>query len=149
MSEQVEEFKIICKLCGHWIKVDKASMEKYEANPDDYKCELCYQNPKGPFGLRQLVACANCNQTFLSTSSCECPIPQSSIKMWMDPKGVWIKKSRHKDDNPSYDQATMRKFNSKVRNKRLEAEERSINIEKQLIETNKLLRKLLKGDKDV
>ncbi len=135
MSVQVQQendsYKVICQQCQHFIRVDKASAENYENNPESFHCELCYVEPGDPRPLlRKFDHCATCNQTFDSRSSCECPVPTSTITITYDPKHKWMK---HNKVNEQQEEAkTNREFNKIVRNRKLEAEQRQIRVDKNL-----------------
>jgi len=146
MSVQVQQdndtYKVICQQCQHFIRVDKASAEKYENDPESFHCELCYVAPGEPKHLtRKFDHCATCNQTFDSRSSCECPVPTSTISITYDPKHKWMK---HNKVNEQQEMASaQREFNHIVTNKRAEQEKRNKHVEELLIENNELLKKLL------
>jgi len=140
-------YRVTCEQCGHFIRVDGESAENYYDNPESFKCELCYVQPGDPKPLlRTLHHCANCNQTFDSKTSCECPIEASSIKIVYDPDNKWMKKDWNKDVG-SYNNKSMRTFNQNVRNRRVEAEERQVRVDKNLEKTVELLTKLVEKEK--
>ena len=135
MSLQVQQdndtYKVICQQCQHYIRVDESSAKNYEENPETFECELCFVKPGDPKPLlRQLVNCSTCTQTYDSRSSCECPIPASTITIITDPKGVWFKHNRVNEQEE--EAKTNRQFNKIVRNRKLEAEQRQIRVDKNL-----------------
>lgn len=148
MSLQIEPendtWKVICQKCQHFERVDKASAEKYDNDPESFHCELCFI-PKGDnkIRLRKFIHCAECNQTFDSKSSCDCSIQASSIEIVYDPKNKWMKKDWNKD-YASYNAKTTLDFNKHIRNRKLEQEERQIRVDKNLEKTVELLGKLVK-----
>ena len=132
MSVQVKEdndvYCVICQQCEHFVRVDKASAEKYIIEPESFHCELCYVAPGEPKHLtRKFDHCATCNQTYDSHSSCECPPQVSSIKITYPQ----MKKDRDKDYG-AYNNRTTLDFNKRVRNRKLEAEQRQIRVDKNL-----------------
>ena len=149
MTAQIEqtndEYKIICKHCQHFIRVDKASAEKFEDNPEDFKCELCFVEPGKPKLVRTLVHCAECRQTYDSRSNCECPPKFSKITVDFNPGHKRSDKDmkRFFEDQEGYNAKTTRIFNNKVLSKRLEAEQRQIRVDENLIKIAELLQKLV------
>ena len=147
MSLQIQQdndtYKVICQQCQHYIRVDKASAENYDNNPETFQCELCYVKEGEPKHLtRKFVHCATCNQTFDSKSSCDCQIPVSTITIQYDPKNKWMK---HNRVNEQQEEAkTNREFNKIVRNRKLEAEQRQIRVDENLQKTVELLEKIVK-----
>jgi len=148
MTMQIEEqeddtYKVICSQCQHFIRVDEKTKNKLELKPESFKCELCYTEEGQPRRLlRFLTNCAKCGQTFGSETNCECLIEASAIKVVYDPKNVWMKKDWN-DDIKGYNSKTQRNFNNRVRNKKVEAEERQVRVDKNLIEMVGLLKKLV------
>ena len=147
MSLQVQQdndtYKVICQQCQHYIRVDKASAENYDNNPETFQCELCYVKEGDPKPLlRQLVNCSTCTQTYDSHSSCECSIPASTITIITDPKGVWFKHNRVNEQEE--EAKTNRQFNKIVRNRKLEVEQRQIRVDENLQKTVELLEKIVK-----
>ena len=147
MSLQIQQdndtYKVICQQCQHFIRVDKASAENYDNNPETFQCELCFVKPGEPKPLlRQLINCSTCGQTYDSHSSCECSIPVSTITIQYDPKNKWMK---HNRVNEQQEEAkTNREFNKIVRNRKLEAEQRQIRVDENLQKTVELLEKIVK-----
>ena len=147
MTAQIEqtndEYKIICKKCQHFIRVDKGSAEKFENEPESFECELCFVKPGEPKLVRSLIHCATCTQTYDSRTNCECEPPHSTISIIYDPKNVWMRKDRFNSDPKGYNAETTRIVKNKERNKRLEAEQRQIRVDKNLELTVELLQKLV------
>jgi len=144
MNEQVEEHKVTCKQCQHFIWTDKATSEDYENGVKEFHCELCYVEPGKPKLVRSFVHCGTCNQTYGSMGSCECLPEMSSIRIVYDPKAKWMKPNRvgfDKNSEKAESQKTMRMFNNRVRNKRIEAEERQIKDSENLQKLVELLSK--------
>jgi len=149
MSVQIEQdqdqYKIICQQCQHFVRVEKTIAEQYESDPESFHCELCYVAPgEVKHLLRKFDHCANCGQTFDSKSSCECPVPTSTISITYDPKGVWMKHNKVNEQQEM--ENTQREFNKIVRNRKIEQEERNKRIEELLTQNNELLRKILEKD---
>lgn len=144
MSEQVEEYRVRCKNCQHFIWTDKATSEKYEDGQDGYHCDLCWIEPGKPRLVRSLINCTECTQTYDSLSNCECLPKMSSIKIVYDKDHKWMKPSRvgfDKNSEKAEEQKTMRMFNNRVRNRKLEAEQRQIRMDENLQKMVGLLEK--------
>jgi len=135
-----DTYKVICQQCQHYIRVDEASAENYENNPETFQCELCYVAPGDPKPLlRKFINCSQCLQTYDSRSTCECPPQVSSIKITYPQ----MKLDRDKDYG-AYNSRTTLDFNKRVRNRKLEAEQRQIRVDENLQKTVELLEKIVK-----
>jgi len=135
MTAQIEksndEYKIICRQCQHFVRIDEESAEKYNNDPESFHCPLCYVKSGEPKLVRSLIHCATCNQTYDSRTVCECIPAHSTINITYDPKHKWMK-NRVFDNTEAYNSKTMIEYNKKVRNRKLEAEERQIRVDENL-----------------
>lgn len=126
--------KIVCSSCKHWQVFDEESINHFNKNPEEYDCELCHFNQPGhPKFVGNYFACGFCNQVSRN-DSCDCEealeANMSTIKLVFDPDSKWLRKN--KVNEKEEEGKTNREFNKIVRNKKVEAEERQIKIEKHL-----------------
>ena len=143
-QEDATTWRFTCKQCEHFMLVSPDAKKKFENDSESLHCELCYTEPGQPKRLtRSLIHCGNCNQTFDSKGSCSCPIETSSIKVVFDPDHKWISDKRWNSNPESYNAKTTRDYNLKTRNRKVEAEERQIRVDKNLIEMVKLMKKMV------
>ena len=143
-----ERYKIICKNCQAWTLVGKESSQKFEDDPESFHCGVCYVKPGEHRVGMVLEHCSSCKQTFQKSGHCSCK-PTSkergvmNLTMVVDPNCVWTnkeKRSRKVDEKEEMGKAN-REFNKIVRNRNLEAEERSIRTDESLQKLVKLLTK--------
>jgi len=142
MSQEL--LKIVCRKCQHWIRATPKEVEKYEANVDDFKCELCWIDPKKPRRIEQYHECSRCFQVYASTGTCECPEEVYKITATYDPDNKWTNAKKLHEDVAGFNAKTDRLVHEKFRDKRLEVENRNKHVEDLLVETVGLLKKLVK-----
>jgi len=128
------EQKIICSQCRHFDYYDSESVKRFESNPEEFDCSLChYGQPNRPKHVGYYHACGFCNNVNAS-DMCDCQesleANTTTTKIVYDPKGVWIRPNRV-NEKEEMGKAN-REFNKIVRNKKLEAEQRSIRMDKNL-----------------
>jgi len=128
------EQKITCVQCHHWQVFDKESIEHFNKNPEEFDCELCHYGHSGhPKYVGFYHQCGFCNQVNRS-DSCDCQEAlesnMSTIKIVYDPDRKWLRKNKVNEKEAEAN--TNREFNKIVRNKKLEATEREIRMDKNL-----------------
>ena len=127
--------KVICSSCKHYKSYDEESIKKFEANPEEFDCELCHFNHPGhPKFVGHYYQCGFCSQVSRS-DSCDCQesleANVSTIKIVYNPKNQYP--SRFNRVNEKEEEGkTNREFNKIVRNKKLEKLEREIRMDKNL-----------------
>jgi len=137
--------KVICKKCGHFELVD--SIPEYEA----YSCPLCTQTP-GKMKLLRITHCGTCSQSYESNGSCpQCSILDdynvSKFRVTTDPNNEWIGDRVITEDATIAVEKGERILRERVRDKIQEKEDRDNNIERLLIEQNKILSQLVDKEK--
>jgi hypothetical protein len=136
-------FKVTCKTCHRYEIVTQLP------TIDDWRCSLCSAREDGvKRPLRQLTTCGTCNQVYDSKEDCpNCGFEPKTKEYRMGKLGDWGKEPKVNEnvrDAVEKGETILRK---RVREKIEQNEERQINIEKLLIEQNKILKSLLKIEK--
>ena len=110
---------------------------------DEWRCSLC-STEDGVVRVQQFTKCGTCSQVYNSKESCpNCEVFPKTKEYRMGKLGNWGKEPVVKENVKDAVEKGERILKNRVRNELEERTRRDKNIEKLLIEQNKLLRKLV------
>jgi hypothetical protein len=132
-------YKVVCSKCGHY-----AYTENLPHSISDWDCPLCH-TPKGTVRIQNFTKCGTCSQVFNSNESCpNCEKEPRTREYRMGKIGDWGKEPTVKENVVDAVEKGERILKNRVREELEAKEKREKNIERLLIEQNRLLKKLVK-----
>lgn len=124
--------KITCVQCKHWQVFDEASIKKFSENPERFDCELCHHghSKEDPRFIGHYHACGFCQQVSKS-DFCGC---EESLEGSISTIKIVYPDMKNPGRVNEAEEAskTNRMVNKIIRNKKLEAIEREIRMDKNL-----------------
>jgi len=123
--------KIICSKCKHWKIISSEDTKKYEAEPEAYHCELCYEPVKSKVRKQNnYVVCGSCAQVWdgIKIQPCKCPEPSCKMTIGFPQ----LPKSKAEPNLKDHMGKTKMQFNKIVHNRRIEDRQREIKMAENL-----------------
>jgi len=148
-GEEVEVQRAICIRCGAF---EYVSLEKAKGLTDEsYRCSLCWNAP-GKISVKNYVACSKCGEVYdPKDPRCYCPSKTKPLLTWYH-KSDKLKDPTAKRLSEQVEESKLQGLERKIVITAKQKEyERKIRVDKNLIELNKNIKKLVivLGEKNV